>query len=263
MKFSLSINVALTEYPIEKRMKIASEIGYDAVDYYGILDECVVKELCEGRDKHGIPVNSATTINAFKNTLNKRWTDIEDAFKRTISFAKQADIKNIAVLGGFKRSDFDEPKMLIIENAKRLAELAEKENVTYLLEPINNTLEHETAYVHTSAMGSEIVNAVNSDNFKMLFDFVHLEAAEGNVLINATQNIPIINMFHVVGIPRHDEPFYSQLDYPYIINELEKAGFDGVIGAEYEPSYNSTQSAKDVLSYMKLYKMREDMYKTK
>ena len=262
MKFTLSINVALTEYPIEERIRIASETGYDGVDIYGDLDGYDLGKAYEASQKYNIPIISCSTDRAFVNTANKRWSEIEPAYLRTIGFAKQLGLKRIAVLGGFKTSDFDDPKLLILENAKRLAELGEKNDIVFLLEPINNVIEHQTAYLHTSAAAAEIVNAVYSDHLRLLFDFVHLETAEGNVLNNAIAHKDIVEMYHLVGIPKHDEPFHSQLDYPYILSELAKNGYDGYVGAEYVPSYDSKTSVKDVLNYLKLYKTRDNMFRS-
>ena len=181
----MSVNVALTEYPIEERIRLAAEIGYDGVDIYGDLGGYDPSKVRAASEKYQIPVRTCSTDNGFVNTLNKRWADVEGAFQKTMDTAKQMGMHGMAVLGGFKRSDFDDPRMLLLENAKRLAELGEKNGILIMLEPINNVIEHQSAYLHTSSMGAEIVNAVNSPYLKLLFDFVHLETAEGNVLNNA------------------------------------------------------------------------------
>jgi len=262
MKFTLSVNVALPGLPIEERIRIAAEAGYDGVDIYGILDGYDLGKAYEASQKYEIPLIACSADRAFETTLNKRWNVIEPAIKKTISCAKQLGMKRIAMLGGFKTSDFDDPKLLLLENTKRLAELGEKEDIIFMIEPINNVIEHQTAYLHSSAAGAEIVNAVYSDHIKLLFDFVHLETAEGNVLNNALAYKDIIDMFHVVGIPKHDEPFNSQLDYPYILSILAENGYDGYVGAEYEPSYDPETSVRDVLNYLKMYKTRKDCYRS-
>ncbi len=126
MKFSLSVNVALTEYPIEERIRLAAEIGYDGVDIYGDLGGYDPSKVRAASEKYQIPVRTCSTDNGFVNTLNKRWADVEGAFQKTMDTAKQMGMHGMAVPGGFKRSDFDDPRMLLLENAKRLAELGEK-----------------------------------------------------------------------------------------------------------------------------------------
>ncbi len=256
MKFSIAINMTMTEYSIEDRIKIAAECGFDGVDVYMDHDTYDPEKLRKTAEECKTPIVSSGVNDCFHNTFDRHWSELAPVWKEAFEFATACGSRAIAGLGGFKTGDHYDPKCLIIENVKRLSELAREYEITVMVEPINNVLEHKTAYLHTSAMGLEIVKAVNSPYVKLLYDFIHLESAEGNVLLNSTQNVDLIQMFHVVGIPRHDEPFHSPLDYPYLLQKLEEAGYDGFVCAEYAASYNSVQSARDVLAYLRFYRER-------
>ncbi|MGM9608520.1 MAG: TIM barrel protein [Oscillospiraceae bacterium] len=263
MKFSIAINMTLTNYPIEDRIKIAAECGYDGVDVYMDHDSYDPEKLRKTAEECGIPIVSSGVNNCFCNTFDKSWSELKPVWQEAFTFAKACGSSAIAGLGGFKTGDFYDPKCLIIENVRRLSELAREYGITVMVEPINNVLEHRTAYLHTSAMGLEIVKTVDSPYVKLLYDFIHMESSEGNVLLNSTQNTDLIQMFHVVGIPRHDEPFHSPLDYPYLLQKIEEAGYDGFVCAEYAASYDPVRSARDVLAYLRSYRERNGKYETR
>lgn len=260
MKISLAVNVALKSFPMEERLKKAKEAGYDGVDLYMDHDAYDPAELGKMSEKTGMRIMTTGVNKCFANTLNKRWDDIRPAWEEAIQFAKVCGAKGVAALGGFAVGDFEDPILVIMENCRRLADLAAKDDITIMLEPINNVLEHQTAYLHSSARGLEIVRALNHPYLKLLYDFIHLESSEGNVLLNSTRNVKDVYMFHVGGIPAHDEPFNSPLDYPYLLKKIEDTGFDGFVGCEYEPSYDEVQSVNDVIAYLKSYKTRETQY---
>ena len=68
---------------------------------------------------------------------------------------------------------------------------------------------------------------------------------------NATKNINLIGHLHSAGVPGRHELQLGEVDYPRIIEAVEKTGYDGYFGFEYFPTYESEQSVKDVLSYVK------------
>ncbi len=260
MKFSLSVNVALAGYPMEDRIRMAADIGWDGVDVYMDHFDLDPVKLKKAADEGGIPIVSVGVNKCFENTLDRSWPQLEAAFTEAFEFAEICGAKAVPAIGGFKARAGYDPEPLFIENCKRLAELGAKYNKVVMVEPVNNTLEHQTASLYTSKVGADIVKAVNSPNLRLLFDFIHLESAEGNVLMNCQEYWDLVQMYHVVGIPAHDEPFHSPLDYPYLLAKIEKTGYQGFIGAEYAASYDSLQSAKDVLKYLKSYENRLDMY---
>ena len=78
-----------------------------------------------------------------------------------------------------------------------------------------------------------------------------MQVNEGNVLHNLLGNLEWVDHLHLVGIPDHREPFLCELNYPYILKQLEEAGYSGYAGLEYAPSYDSYRSVPDSLRYLK------------
>jgi hydroxypyruvate isomerase len=257
LRFSLAINVALLEYDIYDRIRIAADIGYDGVDIYGDHTGMDGERLRKTAEDAGVSIVSPGLRDAFRMTLNLDHGTILPVWEEAFRFARACGSTGIVALGGTVSRIQAEPKKIIIENLRRLAPLAEEAGIFILLEPQNNVIEHRDVYLHSSALGFEILERVESPYVKLLFDFIHLQLSEGNVLQNSGNNLPMLGHFHCGGIPGHDEPFHSELDYPYILHKLDEAGFSGFLGAEYAPTYESIRSASDTLRYLKSYQKSE------
>ena len=143
-------------------------------------------------------------------------------------------------------------KILSSKNLKRLAELAEKEDITINIEPVNSLIEIKGHYLDSPAVGFEILKCVNSSHIKMLYDVYHAQMMEGNVIATITKNIQMISHFHSAAVPGRKELFLGELDYRNIIRAIEAAGFCGYFSLEYVPSYQDhKKSLNDVLCYLR------------
>ena len=77
---------------------------------------------------------------------------------------------------------------------------------------------------------------------KLLYDIYHMQIMDGNVLSFVKKNLPYIGHFHVAGVPGRKEPVPSELDYAFILGEIDRMGYTGYFGLEYWPSGDSAQS---------------------
>ena len=94
-----------------------------------------------------------------------------------------------------------------------------------------------------------MLKEVNSDNVKMLFDIYHMQIMTGNVTAFIKENIDYIGHFHVAGVPGRQEPIDNELNYRFIVKEIEKTGYKGAIGLEYWPSMDHEESLRLTLDY--------------
>jgi hydroxypyruvate isomerase len=69
-----------------------------------------------------------------------------------------------------------------------------------------------------------------------------MQIMDGNVLDNIRDHIDILGHVHIAAVPGRGEPDRGELDYPYIVRELVKMGYDGMFGLEYFPTESSEAS---------------------
>jgi hydroxypyruvate isomerase len=77
-----------------------------------------------------------------------------------------------------------------------------------------------------------------------------MQTMEGDLVNHIKKNIDVIGHFHSAGVPGRHEPFTGETNYPFVLGQIEKLGYQGVFGLEYAPSMNDEESLKQTVAYM-------------
>lgn len=251
LKLSLNIEPVLTDMDFYDRIKVAAELGFSSVEFWDPETKDVDK-LGRIAAENKVKVGMCTINGIFKYALENPYPVLSNAVVETIQHMKAMDCGSMIIFSGNAIGKTDSQKNIIIDNLKRLTELAEKENVVINIEPLNSVVECKGHYLDSQYTGFEIVKCVNSPFVKMVYDIYHIVVMEGNIIENITQNIDLISHFHSAGVPGRNELFLGESNYPNIIKAIEKTGFTGYFGVEYWPSYKDQMlSLKETLEYLK------------
>ena len=251
LDLSLNIEPVLTNMDFYDRIKIASDLGFKAVEFWD-PEEKNVARLGAVAASNRVKVAMCTLIGIFKYSLNTAYPVLLKATTETISLMKEMGCSSLIIFAGNRESAADSQKNIIIENLKRLSDLAEKEKVTINIEPLNSIVECKGHYLDSSYIGFEIIKCVNSDYIRMVYDVYHMQVMEGNIIENLTKNIDLISHFHSAAVPGRNELFMGDNDYRNIMKAIEKTGYQGYFGIEYWPSYEEhLKSLQDVLKYLR------------
>lgn len=253
MKFSLCIEPVFENLNFYDRIAKAKELGCDAIEFWdpwagGEIDP---KKIGETAERVGIPVAACCINQAWTYRMNFPWEIVKANVEKSLEIAKQIGCKTLIGLSGELECKTDSQKILIVENLKRTAEIAEKAGVTIVLEALNSLYDHKGYYLDSSYVGFEIVKAVESPSIKLLYDCYHMQLMEGNQTNQIKENIKYIGHFHSAGVPGRHELHIGEQNYPFIIKAAEDAGYDRYFGFEYWPTYDNDKSVTDVLNYVR------------
>jgi hydroxypyruvate isomerase len=252
IKFSICLDPVYKDYDLYDRVKIAADQGYDGIEFWDIeaFEANKMRRTCE--DNH-IRLANVNCVNVWENNMSQPWGIIEKNMEKTFKIADKLNTANILVLAGDVTGREHGQQAIITENMKRLSERAEKHGIQVSIEPLNSLVEHKGHFLNSSGMGFEIVKCVYSPRIRMVYDIYHMQIMEGNIIANMTKNEELIGHVHSAGCPGRHEHFLGENDYPNILRALEAAGYEGYVGSEYFPSYDSVQSTRDVLEYLRSY----------
>ena len=120
--------------------------------------------------------------------------------------------------------------------------MAESENMTLLLEPLNTKIDHPGYSLNHSIQAFEIVRRIGSPHLKVLYDVYHMQIMEEDLIATLEANLGEIGHIHVADVPGRHEPGTGEINYVNIARMLRTAGFDGCIGLECFPQESSEQA---------------------
>jgi hydroxypyruvate isomerase len=160
--------------------------------------------------------------------------NVERSFRERLGVAKKLNIKRLLGLTGQKRQDMSPERQteIIVTGLKRLAPIAEDNDVTIVLEILNTKINHPGYFLVYTPQGAEIMQEVDSPNVKLLYDIYHQQISEGNLINNITKNIQYIGHFHIGDNPGRQQPGTGEINYRNVFKAIHGTDYDGYLSME-------------------------------
>jgi hydroxypyruvate isomerase len=130
----------------------------------------------------------------------------------------------------------------------RLAALAEKAGVTYVIENLNLEVDHPGTPFARAAETLALVRAVDHPNLRMNLDLYHAQIGEGNLVELVRRAAPYLGEVQVADVPGRCEPGTGEVNWPFVARALADTGYDGVVAMEAfasDPSVDGSELALD------------------
>ncbi len=123
----------------------------------------------------------------------------------------------------------------LVEGLRACVPLLEAAGKTLVFEPLNTLVDHQGYYLWSSEEAFQIVDEVQSDNVKVLYDIYHQQIMEGHLISRITRNIDKIGHFHAAGNPGRHELSLGEINYQAVLQAIKETGYKGYVGLEYMP----------------------------
>ena len=115
---------------------------------------------------------------------------------------------------------------------RRIAELGQKEGVTFVLENLNLPVDHPGVPFALAEDVLALVEAVDSEHLRMNLDLYHAQIGEGNLIELCRRALPVVGEIQVADVPGRQEPGTGEIAYPAIARALADMGYTGVVALE-------------------------------
>ncbi|RYZ98991.1 MAG: hydroxypyruvate isomerase, partial [Sphingobacteriaceae bacterium] len=213
--------------PLNDLCKAAKNIGIASIDLVGPEEWPVLK-------KYGLTTALANGAGkGIENGFNdpKNHDELIASYTQVIPLVAAAGYSQIICFSGNRRGLDDEQG---IKNCaiglKKLIPIAEKYNVTLVMELLNSKVNHWDYQCDHTKWGAALCDAVGSDKFKLLYDIYHMQIMEGDVIATINKYHKYISHYHTGGVPGRNEIDETQeLYYPAIVKAIIATGYTGYI----------------------------------
>lgn len=226
--------------PILERVKRLTELGF-AVEIWNWT-------------KHDIPAlaKSGATFSSMTGYISGTLADDAGAdellltARQSIAIAKELDCPRLNLHG----TGLDDEGLPVVKSERvtgamwlkardtlnRIADLGEKEGVTFVLENLNEAVDHPKTPFAKAEDTLALVSSVNRPSLKLNLDLYHAQIGEGNLIELCRRALPFIGEIQVADVPGRMEPGTGEINYPAIARALKAMGYRGTIGMEAWPS---------------------------
>ena len=231
-------------------IKSIASLGYDAAELWGWggIDPDCAKEVL---NETGVELLSLCTTEFRLNDPAYRESFLV-GLKSSCEFASRLNTRKIITqVGNDTGADRELQHKSIVDGLCAAAPILEQYGITLMIEPLNTLYDHKGYYLSSSAEAFDIVREVGSSNVKVIYDIYHQQITEGNIIPTVTANINDIAHFHCACHPGRHEPWLGEINYPAIIDAIDKTGYTGAMGLEYFPTLKPIESLKKALEIFK------------
>jgi hydroxypyruvate isomerase len=239
IRLSANLGFLWTELDLVDAIHAAKQSGFDAVEcHWPFVTPAadIKKALLETN----IPMVSLNTLASNPGrsdfglcALPIRQAEAKEAIRQAISYATAIAASNIHVMAG-KAAKLEGAMDIFLENLTYASELAEQQNITILIEPINreDVPDYFLADMQTAV---DIVTKLNRANIKILFDCYHIQKIHGELQGWIDKYLDLIGHIQIAAVPSRHEPDEGEVDYSSLLRYLDGLGYKGFVGAEYKP----------------------------
>ena len=257
LRIAANLTMMFNEHDFMDRFAAAARIGFKGVEYlfpYDYPADAIGEQL----DKHNLqqvlfdfPAGDWANGDRGIAVQPDRVGEFQDGVGLAIEYAETLGCQRLTCLAGIPDADTDSETAdkTLVDNLRFAADAATSVDAIVLVEPLN-TRDVPGTFVSNSAHGNRLVKDTVRDNVRLQFDVYHTQIMEGDLATKFTDLLPVVGHVQIADNPGRHEPGSGEINYPFILNHIEKSGYDGWIGAEYIPAAGTEAGLGWVKAYL-------------
>lgn len=249
-KFAVNVEMWWTGLPFLERIRASARYGFPAVEFWPWQGKDI--DAIAGLSKDLNISIAQFTAWGFRPGLNdpQNHSAFVEAVAEGCKISKRLDCKLMTVVGGDDQPGMTQPEMHqnIIAGLKLAAPIAEDNDVTLILEPMNIRVDHKGHCLYGSAPSIRICNEVDSSHVKINWDLYHMHITEGDLCGHLREGMSAgrIGYLQLADHPGRNEPGTGEIHYNRVLREAMELGYRGFVGLECRPQDGEHVAAQRV-----------------
>jgi hydroxypyruvate isomerase len=255
-KFSANLSFLYAELPFLDRFAAAAKDGFTAVEYVSPYEE-TAEDVAATLAAHGLeqalfnlPAGDWAGGERGIGCLPDRVAEFHASIDVAIRYGEALGCRKINCLAGIAPAGADPAELgaTLVTNLEYAAPRLADAGIKLLLEPIN-TRDIPGFFVSTTHHAERILDAVGSDNLYIQYDIYHTQVMQGDLVPTYARLSDRIAHIQIADNPGRNEPGTGEINYAFVLPELDRLGYDGFVGCEYKPKAGTSAG----LGWMKPY----------
>ena len=246
MKFSVCTDALFPRLAAHEAVWKVKEAGGNAIEFWG-WEQKNLPQLRHALEESGVTLAAMCT--KFTSLVDESQHSayikgLEESIERALFLGCR---KLITQVGNDTGGPREQQHNALLRGLAQCVPILEKSGVTLLVEPLNTKIDHKGYYLSSSQEGFALIRQTASPHVKLLYDIYHQQIMEGDILRTITAHLDLIGHLHAAGHPGRHELEWGELNYPYLIRQLDKAGYSGFLGLEYMPLKDPAEGIKTII----------------
>jgi hydroxypyruvate isomerase len=249
-RFSANLSFLFKEVPFPERFRRAADCGFRGVEFFwpGVGEvDAVARAVADTGLEVALFNFDAGEMAAGDRGLAGDPDRVEE-FRANVpvalELAARVGCSRLNALVGLHRPGFEREAQLELarENVAWAAEHARAQGATIMIEPINRH-DNGDVLLETSTDAIAFIDSVGADNLRLQYDVYHMQRVEGNLAETISSLLPRIGHVQIADPPSRAEPGTGEVNFGFVLGLLDRGGYGGWVGLEYNPSTATTEES--------------------
>jgi len=232
-RFSANLGFLWTELALPDAIHAAKTAGFDAVECHWPF-EVPPAEVKAALTETEMTMLGLNTLRGDLNGLSAvagREDEAKAYIDQALSYANEINCGAVHVMAGFTDQS-PTAEAVFVKNLQYACDQATQSTV--LIEPLNH---YDAPNYHLSTIDGALktIDAVGRDNLKIMFDCYHIQIMQGDLRRRLSNCLEHVGHIQFASAPDRSEPDTGEVNYPWLLREIEDMGWDRPFGAEYKP----------------------------
>lgn len=241
-RFSANLSFLYPQLSFLERFGAAARDGFEAVEYvapYGEPREKIADLLAEHRLTQAlfnVPAGDWQGGERGIACLPNRISEFRAGIAQALDYAEALKCRQLNVVAGLMPHNVDYATLerTLIANLQYAAPRCADRGVKLLIEPIN-LRDIPGFFVSTTNHAERILELAGVDNLFIQYDFYHMQVMQGDLIPTFKRLQKHIAHVQIADTPGRHEPGTGEINYGFVLNQLDKLGYAGWVGCEYAP----------------------------
>jgi hydroxypyruvate isomerase len=241
-KFSANLTLLYTEWRFLDRFARAAEDGFAAVEYVSPYEHRAEEIARVLRDNglaqalFNLPAGDWANGDRGLAALPERIDEFRRSVPKAIDYALALGCDRLNCLAGILPPEADRvaAEETFVGNLAFAAPLFAEAGIKLLIEPINQR-DMRGFFLSTTKQAKHVLDLVGSDNLFIQYDFYHMQVMQGDLIPGFARLQDRIAHVQIADTPGRHEPGTGEINYGFVLSELDRLGYDGWVGCEYNP----------------------------
>jgi hydroxypyruvate isomerase len=237
-RFCANLNFLFQEVPLLDRFDAAAMAGFKAVEI-GNPYEASASDIAARLESGGLTLAliNTTAGDAAKgergrSALAGREKDFDADIESALAYCAATGCKLIHVMAGLVHQGAR--RQTFVTNLKKAAPKAASAGVTLVIEPINRR-DIPGYFLNKLAEARAVIYEVGAPNLGLQFDIYHRQVEDGDVAVAMKEYAALTRHYQIANPPDRGEPDEGDLNYRWLLQQIDASGYTGWVGCEYKP----------------------------
>lgn len=238
--FAANLSMMFTEWPFLDRFAAAADAGFAAVEYL-FPYEFAPEEIGARLERHqltqalfNLPPGNWAAGERGLAALPDRFDELNAGLETALAYIEATGVKRVHLMAGLADRADVKAGSAYRRSVARVAERLAPLGVDLLLEPINSR-NMPGYFLNDFNTAARLIEELALPNLKLQFDLYHRQILHGDVTMALSALLPISGHVQIASVPSRQEPDGEELNYPFLFDKLDRLGYQGFVGCEYNP----------------------------